>query len=229
MKTYYDWFLSVAAALNDDEPGHEFSRYKLRDLIAAFNAAMCLAAKYREDKFTELRIVKLDGGHWQDVRGCCSKVLDVYDQTDEHGNTIKPLLGARQTLTKAKRVWKKPSCIRRPATPDGFLIESVSIDKNLDGRFTVTPPVPCDVDAYVRVKCVTQPCPVSEAGVNGGMVFCDLAEAAWHYVLAKMLTGDRLSSAAGGNAQYHYRMFYEILGVTQRQEERLESPEEAKR
>ena len=51
--------------------------------------------------------------------------------------------------------------------------------------------------------------------------------AAWHYVLAQMLTGDQFANAAGGNKQYHHRMFFEILGVNQRQDDRLESREQA--
>lgn len=228
--TLNDWLLTIAAALNDDEPGHEFTRYKRKDLIAAYNAAMCLAAKYREDKFTEYHIVKLTSGQYQDVRGCCSKVLDIMDQTDAQGNSIKPIDGARATETKARRVWKKKSCLSsgQAAYADGgYLVDNAKVDRNMDGRFTVDPPVPCDVDAYARVKCVSVPCSLSEADANASMGYCDLAEACWHYVLAKMLSGDRFASAAGGDAAYHYRMFFDILGVVQRQEDRIESAQEA--
>ena len=55
--TYFNWFRTVAFALNDDEPGRPFQRYPLADMLAAFNTAMCLVAEYRPDLFTELRIV----------------------------------------------------------------------------------------------------------------------------------------------------------------------------
>lgn len=228
--TLNEWLLTLAAALNDDEPGHEFTRYKKKDLIAAYNAALCLAAKYREDKFTEYHIVKLTGGQYQDARGCCTKILDVVDQTDADGNTIKQIVGTRKTATTVRRVWNKASCLSSAQASEadkGYLVVTASVDRNMDGRFKVDPPVPCDVDAYVRVKCVSVPCPLTEADGNADVRNCDLLEAVWHYVLAKMMSGDRFATAAGGNAPYHYRLFFDILGVVQRQEDRLESEQEA--
>lgn len=228
MTTFRDWFKTIAFALNDDEPGHEFSRYPLKQMVAAYNDAMCLVYKYRQDLFTEYRIVELTGGKYQDMRGCCDQILDVTDQTDVDGNVIKELQGARVTKTKVKRNWKKPSCIARPGAPDGYVIDNVDIDGNMNGRFEVNPPVPCDVKAYVRVKCVAGPCPLGMDGVEGQVnADCDMAVAAWHFVLARMQTGDRFSNASAQAVQYNNRMFFDILGVVQRQEDLMESPEKA--
>lgn len=225
MKT---WFKTLAFALNDDEPKHEFSRYPLAQMIEAYNAAMCLVYKYRRDLFTEWKIVKLEAGRYQDARGCCDQVLTVADQTTVDGQTIKQLDGGRETETKVRRHWKKPSCIARPDAPDGYVIANVRVDANMNGRFTVDPPVPCGVAAYVRVKCVHGPCPVSMATINCQFdKDCDMAVAAWHFVLARMLSGDRFAQAANGDMQYHYRMFFDILGVTQTQEDRIENAKEA--
>jgi len=223
----FDWFRTVAFALNDDEPGRPFQRYPVKDMVAAYNDAMCLVAKYRPDLFTELRIVKLTAGKYQDVRGCCVNVLDVLEQTDAQGNIIRSLEGARVKQTTVKRNWKKASCLRRPAD-ESYLILTANIDRNLNGRFTIEPPLPCDTDAFVMVKCVQTPCPLNEAQQN--MEFdndCSHNVAAWHYVLARMLSGDQFANAAGGDKTYHYRTFFDILGVVQRQEDRIESPEES--
>ena len=223
-----DWFRTIAFPLNDDEPTRPFQRYPLKDLVAAYNAAICLVAKYRPDLFTELRIVELVPGKYQDVRGCCVNVLDVLDQTDAAGNLIKELSGARKKPTTVKRNWKKPTCLSRTHAELGYLVDNANIDRNLIGRFTVDPPVPCDVSAFVMVKCVGQPCELSELDQNKELDSdCTFNVAAWHFVLARMLSGDRFANAAGGDAQYHYRMFFEILGVVQRQEDRIESPEQA--
>lgn len=231
--TLLDWFETIAFALNDDEPDHEFTRYPLKQLIAAYNSAMCLVYKYRRDLFTEWEVIKLETGRYQDVRGCCDTVLDVVDQTDADGGVIKTISGVRRSDSRAaRRNWKKPSCLTsavKDAADGGYVVESARIDTNMDGRFTVEPPVPPGVDAYVRVKCVRGPCAVSEAGVNAEFNgACDSATAAWHYVLARMLSGDRFSQATTATMEYHYRMFFEILGVVQRQEDRIESPQEAK-
>lgn len=225
---YIEWFKTIAFALNDDEPGHEFTRYPLTQLVAAYNAAMCLVYKYRPDLFTEWRIVELTAGKYQDTRGCCDQILSVADQTDELGNVIKSISGSRKTSTTLPRNWKKPSCLVRPDAPNGYVVENVSIDSNMNGRFEVNPPVPCDVKAYVRVKCVAGPCPLKEANLNAEFDSqCDMTTAAWYFVLARMQAGDRFSNAAARSVQNNHRMFFEILGVVQRQEDKIESPEEA--
>lgn len=227
----HDWLLTVAAPLNDDRPGSPFMRYKMKDMLAAYNAAMCLVSKYRPDLFTELRVVKLEPGIYQDVRGCCTNVLDVMAQTLANGDIVKKLEGSRERPTVAKRRWKKPSCLR--AGENGlpsFLLDYASIDKNLSGRFEVEPAIPCGVDVWALVKCVNAPCPLTEADALAGDDFdgdCIHNVAAWHYVMARMLSGDRFSNAASTEGQYHYRTFFDLLGIVQRQDEKYESPEEA--
>ena len=225
--TLFDWLRTIAFALNDDEPGRPFQRYTLKDMIAAYNAAMTLGAQYRKDLFTELRVVKLAPGKYQDVRGCCGEVLDVLEQTDAAGNLIAEIKGARDHKTTSKRNWKKPSCLARPEGVD-YVVRNADIDSNLNGRFTVDPPVPCDANVYVLAKCVKAPCALTEA--DQGVTIPEqsvVVTAAWHYVLGQMLTGDQFANAAGGNKNYHHRLFFEILGVTQRQEDRIESREQA--
>lgn len=227
----YDWLLTVAAPLNDDRPGAPFTRYKMKDMLAAYNAAMCLVAKYRADLFTELRVVKLEPGIYQDVRGCCSNVLDVVAQVLANGDVVKKLEGSRERPTVAKRRWKKPSCLRagENGLPE-YLIDYASIDKNLNGRFEIEPPVPCGAEVWALVKCVTPPCELNEGHALAGDDIdgeCVYNVAAWHYVLARMLSGDRFSNGASSEGQYHYRMFFDLLGIVQRQDEKIESPEEA--
>jgi len=225
--TVKDWLRSVAFALNDDEPGRPFQRYSVASMLQAYNAGMCLVVKYRKDLFTELKTVRLAPGKYQDVRGCCGEVLDVLEQTDANGNLIRSIDGAREKRTTAKRRWKKPTCL---PLPEGltFLVENASIDKNLHGRFTIDPPVPCDVDAYVMVKCVSPPCALTEADLEAPLSGdCIHNTALWHYVLSTMLAGDQYANGAGGDMGYHYRMFFDILGIVQRQEDRIESREEA--
>lgn len=228
MVTVRQWFENIAWVLNDEDGNFTFERYPLERMIQAYNDAMCLAAKYRSDLFTELRVVELDAGKYQDVRGCCNNVLDVMDQVDAKGNILKELKGARPTRSTTKRNWKKPSCLRRDHAPDGYLIDNINIDANLNGRFTVDPPVPCGVRAYVMVKCVTDPCPLTTRNENDPFdAYCDLSVAARHYVLAWLTSGDRFDNAMGQDKQYHYRMFFDILGITLEHEERIESPERA--
>lgn len=223
-----DWFKSIAFALNDSEPAHEFARYPVGQMVNAYNAGLCLVSKYRPDLFTEYTVVKLKGGKYQDTRGCCVNVFDVTDQTDKDGNIIKELSGTRDTKTKVKTIWNKPSCITYEGATDGYVIDNVDIDPNMNGRFTVEPPVPCDVDAYARVKCVTRPCSLGESEVNSTpAIACDMLSALWYFVLARMQAGDRFTEVPYTNMQYNHKMFFEILGVVMQQEDHFESPEEA--
>lgn len=227
MSTLYDWLkTSIAFVLNDDEPNHEFTRYPINSVLAALNDAMCMIAKYRPDLFTEWRVVKLTAGRHQDVRGCCTNVLDVVEQTDEFGNIISTISGSRRTATRAKIRWSKPSCVVPKDAPDGYVIDYVTIDPNLNGRFEINPPVPPGTTVYARVKCVTTPKAYSgddlDKCFNGS---CDIAVAAKHFVIAWMLFGDRFANASSreGNGQWHYQQAFAILGMQMQAENRIES------
>lgn len=220
--TFKDWLRSVAAALSDDEPGRPFQRYTLKDLILAYNDAICLVASFRPDLFTELKITKLEAGYVQDVRGCCTNVLDVLYQTDEKGNVIRKIDGTKNKTTVAKRNWSKPSCFSQ-SSEECYVISYATIDNALNGRFFVEPAVPCDCDAYVQIKCVEAPCPLDETQQN--MEFngdCKMNAAAWHYVLARMLSGDNFEGSLQRTASAHYKMFFEILNIQMKSEEYAE-------
>lgn len=229
--TYYDWFRTIAATLNDDEPQRPFQRYALKDMVAAYTRATGIIHARRPDLFTERKKVKLVAGKYQDARGCCTNILNVLEQLDENGAIIKTLASARASTTKAVTNWKKPSCLP-PVDEDGnefeYIISSVAIDKNMNGSFTVEPEVPCGVDAWVMVKCVAPPCNLHEAGTNGSINESDLHNtASWHYVLATMLAGDRHAAGATQEMNYHFAMFFSLLELQYNAELTFESPENA--
>lgn len=226
--TLLKWLESIAFALNDDEVNHEFTRYTKERMVQAYNAGMCLVVKYRPDLFTEWKVVQLKEGRIQDTRSCCDNVLGVAGQTDRWGNTIRDLDGGRNTTTKVKRKWKKPSCINFTGATDGYVINNIDIDKNMNGRFMVDPPVPCDAEVFVRVKCVAGPCPIGVADLETTpYVDCVMMTALWYFILGRMQAGDKFTEVTFAAMQANHKMFFDILGVMQRQEDRIESPEEA--
>lgn len=160
------------------------------------------------------------------MRGCCTNVLDVVEQTDEFGNIISTISGSRRTATRAKIRWTKPSCVVPKDAPNGYVIDYATIDPNLNGRFEINPPVPPGTTVYARVKCVSNPKAYGKASLdqpfNGN---CDIAVAAKHFVIAWMLFGDRFSNASSreGTGQWHYQMAFSILGMQQQAENRIES------
>lgn len=219
----HSWLITVASALNDAEPGREFHRYPLRDYVAAYNAAMSLVAKHRGEDFIDLVKVKLRAGKHQDARQCCSHVLGVVDQIDDKGNIIKQL---STTSKKVKNKWRKPSCVTSTSATASYIMLATTIDTQMNGRFTVEPPVPCNTDVYVLVKCVTKAGGATEASTitteidESGFIHT----AAWHYTLARMLSGDRHAGSADSTSAIHYKLFFEMLGVVMRQEDLLENP-----
>lgn len=220
----HSWLITVASALNDAEPGREFHRYPLRDYVAAYNAAMSLVATHKGEAFIDLVKVKLRAGKHQDARQCCSHVLGVIDQIDEQGNIIKQL---STTAKKVKNKWRKQSCVSSSAAsvPE-YLMIATTVDTQMNGRFTVEPPVPCDTDVFVLVKCVRKTGDATEASTIttevDGTDF--IHTAAWHYTLARMLSGDRHAGSADSTSAMHYKLFFEMLGVAMRQEDLLENP-----
>lgn len=226
MQTLHQWFESIAFALNDDEPDHAFTRYPLQRMVQAYNAGILLVYKYREDLFTEWKIVKLTPGQYQDTRGCCDKILEVAEQTDANGNTIKDIGSKNSVVSKGTENWNKPSCLSYPDAPSGYTVESVELDMEMDGRFKVTPTVPCDTEVYVRVKCVAGPCPISEADIEGtAAVNSVMLSALWFFVLAQMQAGDRYTETPFTNMRYNHGMFFKILEVVQKKEDEFETPE----
>lgn len=220
MDTLYAFLRTVAFSLNDDEPDAPFQRYALDKMISAYNKALGLAAEYREDLFTEYELIRLETGRYQDARSCCKKVIDVMDQARADGSLIREL-GMRSTTSKVSTKWKKRSCLSQAA--QGFVITSVDLDRNMDGRFIVEPPVPCGVEVFVHVKCVHVAPAYAVASVNTPIDGdSPLHAAVWHYVLAMMLSGDRFSNPANADKQYHFRMFFDMLGIVLKQGERLE-------
>jgi hypothetical protein len=221
----YDWLRTVAAALNDDEPGRPFHRYPLKDVVSYYNAAMTLIGKYRSEDFIEYTKVKLQAGKYQDARQCCSNVLDITDQIDANGNVIKTL--DKTVKTKIKN-WRKPSCLGAAALANSggtYIMLTTTIDKQMNGQFQVDPAVPCDEDVYVMVKCVRRQCAhtaesAATASIQDGGIH---HTAAWHYILAMLLTGDRHAGSADSTSVIHYKLFFEILGVVMKQEDALEN------
>lgn len=232
MAAAYDWFRTVAASLNDDKPNAPFKRYALKDLVAYYNDALCLIAKHRPDLFAEVANVKLQCGSLQDVRKCCEVVLGVIAQVDAYGNTIKNLTENKKTDTKVKSLWDKPSCLSRgkvdPTTgnPLDYVVDTVTIDELAPGHFTVTPPVPVGTDAYLLIRCVKSPCAITEAAVLDGTAKfgtdCGYLAAVRFYVLGWALTGDRHSEAAQGEATRSFKLFFDWLGVAEKQDEKYE-------
>jgi len=223
----YNWFKTIAAALNDDGVNGAFKRYALRDMVEAFNAGMCMVAGYRPDLFMDFEVIELVPGAYQDGRCACYNVVDVVAQVDSHGNVYRYLHGAKETTSTVKRNWNKPSCLTRDLGAHiGYVISYVNLIDGMNSRFQVEPPVPADCTYYVMVKCVRKPCGITEDTLLDGTATldtdCTHVAALWHYVLARMLAGDRFSNGAQDRSKAEYSLFFQLLGIVEKQEDKSE-------
>lgn len=225
MATALEYFRSIAATLGDDEPNRPFQRYTLHDMVMAYNRGLAVVYSYRPDLFTFIKKVKLEAGSRQNATGCCDNVLRILEQVDADGNVIEPLTTTKSAKPKApaKSSWvHKPSCLihtDKTGEEIAYIIDYTALDNGMNGLFSVYPPVPCGVDAWVNVKCVQPPCDFDITRINGGMNQSSLHNTAlWHYVVSSMLSGDRHAVGATTEATHHFNIFLKLLDIEQRQE-----------
>lgn len=230
MATALEYFRSIAASLGDDEPNRPFQRYTLHDMVMAYNRGLAVVYSYRPDLFTFIKKVKLEPGSRQNATGCCDNVLSILEQVDEDGNVIEPIGTTKSAKPKApsKASWvHKPSCLihtDKNGTAISYVIDHAALDNGLNGLFSVYPPVPCDLDVWVNVKCVQPPCDFDITHINGKLNESSLHNTAlWHYVMSSMLAGDRHAVGATTESTHHFNIFLKLLDIQQRQETLVEA------
>lgn len=226
----YEYFRHIAAILNDDEPYKPFQRYPLVELVNAYNDGMTIVYAYRPDLFTRIYRCKLNAGIRQDISDRCDNVLQVLEQVTENGDLIKPLfttksvspVGGRRNAFSLTRddmaVHVDENGKRRE-----YLIDSVSIDPELNGMFSVYPAVPPDTDVWVNVKCYLPPVRLDCVDLENCLISSALhSTAVQHYIISKMLTGNIHSQLGYREGVRNSQMFFELLGIEMKMEQSIE-------
>lgn len=218
-----DYFRHVASVLGDDEPNNPFRRYTLDDLVHAYNDGMALVYAHSPDKFAKLIRYKLEAGTRQDVSHICDNVLQVVEQVTATGDYIKSISTAktRQPTGGRKMAWsmKKDRAIihtNADGTPKQYIIASANIDPDTNTYLMIYPPVPACEEAYVVLKCVVPPERISTCDVLSGKALISSSQhssAVQHYIIFKMLTGDRYATDAKAMADTHVQLFYNMLNI----------------
>lgn len=225
----YDFLRSVVAQLGDDRPNKPFMRYALKDLVTYYNEAMCFVASNRPDLFTEITVMKLEPGFYQDARCCgCGNVIELVAQVDKDGNVVRQLDGADMGAAGGQQNrWYRPLC-RATNTPGAgpvaapkYIITGFEVQPDMNGVFLVQPPVPPGVDAWVALKCVRNPASLSEDAVRSGSSTppdCKFMPGIRSYVLYRALQGDRLAVGAATEAQQELKNAYSYFNVQMKNE-----------
>lgn len=221
----YDFLLSIASQLGDNSPTRPFRRYLLADMVTYYQEALCFVASHRPDLFTDMMVMKLETGSYQDARCCgCTNVTGIVAQIDADGNTVKDLSSSGSISTKTSRWFRSPCRTASDGTTTP-VISSVSIEPGMNGVFTVDPPVPPGVDMWVKLKCVGTPAKPTLADVmsTASTTGCTFLPAIRNYIRYLALGGDRHAVGASTEAQTELKNAYTYLGVQIKYEERQES------
>lgn len=220
----YDFLKSIAAQLGDDRPGAPFRRYPLSLLATFYSEALCFVAANKPDLMTDLIVVKLQTGVYQDAAKCCGciNVLAALAQVDADGNIIKDLTSTGGTANDVSK-WFRSTC--SASSTGGTIIISISIEPGMNGVFTVDPPIPPGEAVYVLLKCVHNPPCLDEAAILNGadMGACTFQAALRSYILYRALQGDRHAVGASTEAQNEYRNALQYLGLVVKAEKAQES------
>lgn len=223
----FDFFLSIAEQLGDAKPSAPFRRYQLNDMATFYNEAMCFVASHRPDLFTDMLVMKLETGSHQNAKCCgCTDIQGVVSQVDADGNQIKDLTTVNQAADSAKvSRWYRTPCKVLPDGTTAPVIVSVSVDSQVSGAFTVQPPIPPGVDAWVKVRCTHPPRPLAVTDILGGagLAWCKFQPAIRSYMLYRLLQGDRHATGATNESQAELRAAYTYLGVQVKMEEKQEA------
>ena len=215
----YDFLLSIATQMGDNHPSKPFRRYALSDLVTYYGEAMCFVASHRPDLFTDMMVMKLSAGSYQDARCCgCKNVIGIVSQIDANGATVKDLSSSGSSPTKTSRWYRAPCQVTTNAdgtTTTNTTITSTSIEAGMNGVFTVDPPVPVGKDVWVKLKCVGSPPTPSLSDVISTATTgnCSFLPAIRNYIRYLLLGGDRLAQGATQEAQYELKNAYTYLGV----------------
>ena len=230
----YAYFRHIAALLHDDEPARPFVRFPLPDLVNSFNKGMAIVYARRPDLFADLRRVKLSTGSHQNFNEQVDSILQVVEQTTADGAIIKPVFtdrtnagfGGKRAAWSLKRTPTIPR-VDEDGLPINYTIDSVTMDRDMATSFVVHPPVPPEIDAYVTIKCIRPPIPLSVDNIDKTLIASAVhSTAVSHYVIADMLTGNRDSAHALNQAQYHMQQFYQILQIEQQTDQQLKQSQE---
>lgn len=194
-------------------------------IIDAMNEAMCFIAQYRPDLFEETITVDLKGTDIIEAPEGYNRIVRVVENLDpvtglptgdpiEEGDSDRSPNGSRF------------AAIDCPGSTEidnisGIRVSKIEQAQPLGGgkrQWSVTPPVPADAVARVRVVAVAEP-PKSE-DINSGLsdIFCQVESAVKSFVLMRAFEVDTESAYASDHATRYMRQVMEFLGVTYAQQ-----------
>ena len=141
----------ISLDLNDQEPGYEYTRWSVEQLLSYVREALGSVSDLLRDLFVKQKVVRVERG-WQ--RACdCTSILRVLGESDAQGNVIRRLW---KQIDDADNVWGgvEPRC---SSSISGYEMSSYLISSTDPKGFQVLPPLPPTVEKYVLLECYERP------------------------------------------------------------------------
>ena len=217
METLADKLDLLAIDLRDFEPGHEFTQFRRKQLLAWWTEGLCILHRLRPDLFTRSRDFTLQPGTRQSIgEGCLLKSVDA--NLGPEGQDLGPIYAASR---KAQLAWGRPSCLSQ--RPEYQAIE-YSYDPKQRDTFYIYPAAPPGEPHKVRIVCVEAPPNLGLADLAlEAPVDCWQYALVRHYVLAQAYQLDS-DQAALALSNSHFQTWNTILGLTTRADVALIAP-----
>lgn len=141
----------ISLDLNDQEPGHEYTRWTAEQLQTYVREALGTVSDILRDLFVKQKVVKVERG-WQ--RACeCTSILRILGESDAQGTIIRRLW---KQVDDADNVWggAEPRC---SAPLSGYDMQSYVISSTDPKGFQILPPLPPMTEKYVLLECYERP------------------------------------------------------------------------
>nr|WP_157651721.1 DUF6682 family protein [Burkholderia ubonensis] len=130
----------VAALLNDDEDGFEFTHWTESDLVEYANDAALQITQWRAAEFSKPHTIDLAAGARQTLPSDGLAFYRVAGTVDRYGRTIGQPSATDIAATRIAANWFEPIACRR--TTGDYVVRSFSFDADDQTAFYVDPPVP---------------------------------------------------------------------------------------
>lgn len=214
---------SALHELEDDEPGHEYSRWTKPEMLANVTAAIAALHFYKPDLFFVREQVTLRPGDVQHVDARFSKILSLDANVDKNGREGKPIYESNHPLIKA---------LYRPNQFDAlapYWVRSCAIEPENQRIYYVNPPAPEHPRANVRGMFVLSPPEVTSE--NQQVDFPASDAGAWFnaildFVLFRAFAKDTESNTSRTKSRDHEIAFMNAVGAKTRLDRLQEGQDE---
>jgi hypothetical protein len=214
---------AALSELEDDEPGHEYTRWSKPDMLGYVTEAMAALHFYKPDLFVERMDVTLRPGDTQRVPATVSKIISLDCNVEPNGRDGRPIYPSKHELIKALY---RPSQFDPMAT---YRVRSCAVDPENPQLFYVNPPAPEYPVARARGMFLMAPPEITNEGQQLTLPAADAAgwfNAILDYTLFRAFAKDTESNTSRTKSRDHEIAFMNAVGAKTRLDRLQEGEDE---